>query len=207
MLHYLNETVLKFSCTIYLTPNTRLGSSKEAGKKVNASLRQLAASFGWNFEALSPSENFTTSSNWILGIKWCIADETFVHDNSQTPPIDCTSVRISRGTVLRSKNFRSNVIRSTNSRICHLSTRLACWHLLLDIAAVIVVGCTKSSRGTIDRHAHGISRTSMHCRRGISLRMRPRCGPVHLHSTICVRSNNNTLLAKHFKDNLRMICG
>lgn len=66
----------------------------------------------WEDQSLSPSQDLSISVMSVLRAERWITTKTFEHDSTQRPPITFVSISLLK------EDFRSNVIWSTNCRIC-----------------------------------------------------------------------------------------
>jgi hypothetical protein len=122
VLHDALETILELF-PVLRGPNARLGSSEQAGQKVNAFGRQRCLGLCRHFQALSPAQNLAAGRDRIVGVKGRVANQTFKHNHSEGPPVYSARVGITGCPVLCRENLGGNVVRCTNRRICHLEKK------------------------------------------------------------------------------------
>lgn len=70
----------------------------------------------WEVKGLTPIYNLTVRIVCVLGAERGPADKAFEHDSTDGPPIACERVSLS------AEDFRSDVVRGTNSRVGENST-------------------------------------------------------------------------------------
>mmetsp|Transcript_15125 Transcript_15125/g.41583 ORF Transcript_15125/g.41583 Transcript_15125/m.41583 type:complete len:295 (+) Transcript_15125:343-1227(+) len=194
VLHHLFESVLKLGSILRRT-NSRFGAGQQTTQKVNTFGRQVGLGIRWQLQALAPAQNLATSRDGIFRIERGITDQTFKHNDTQGPPVHGRRVRVARSAILSSQYLRCDVVRSTNSRICHLSSSLASRHLR---ARLISRG---SGDTIINRHSHGIPRVTMLACPASAVRV----VALRVHSRRFFR--DQSLLSHHLQDVFRVIHG
>lgn len=89
-----------------LPSDQRLGITRE-----NQLIREI--------QALSPVDDLPVGVGSVLRTEWRPSNQTFEHNSTNRPPIAKVGVS------LAVENFRRNIIRSSNGRVCHSATGLS----------------------------------------------------------------------------------
>ena len=69
-------------------------------------------------ELLPSSMNITSTA--LTCIERSISHQTLIHNHTERPPVHCTCIGVAGGPILRRQHLRRNVVRCSNSGVCHL---------------------------------------------------------------------------------------